>query len=181
MPWTPPLARRNLAHGNSFRHSEIVVESSESSLFLKRKLLLALSQSFFVAEPVERGVEQIPVQLGGSVFVGIREGGIYWEPWQCRDATQFAQGSSPGRCKSRGGNRRERVGRTASRDQFCVQQPKPLAAFFGVVFLDYALETPFVVEVLEKLIEETRVTCMMASAPSLVGAFGEVPGQGTIR
>src|ERR1035441_8750222 len=134
MSLTPPLARRNLAHGKSARHNEMVVESSESSLFLKRnfflrcpnpsssrnlasavknrssynlagrrsaehtselqslparrssdlreqfvletELLLALPQSFFVAEPGERGEEQILVQLGGPVFVGIGEGGF---------------------------------------------------------------------------------------------------------
>jgi hypothetical protein len=38
MGFGPPLARRNLAHGNIARHNEVVVESSESSLFLKRNL-----------------------------------------------------------------------------------------------------------------------------------------------
>jgi excinuclease ABC subunit A len=37
---TPPLAWRNLAQGNNSRHSEMVVESSDSGLFLKRNLAL---------------------------------------------------------------------------------------------------------------------------------------------
>ena len=36
----PPLGPANFAQGNSFRHSEIVVESSESSLFWKRNFFL---------------------------------------------------------------------------------------------------------------------------------------------
>src|ERR1035437_3812852 len=41
---------------------------------LETELLLARTQSFFVAEPGERGVEKILVQLGGPVFVGIGKG-----------------------------------------------------------------------------------------------------------
>src|ERR1035438_3769107 len=43
---------------------------------LETELLLALPQSFFVAEPGERGEEQILVQLGGPVLVGIGKGGF---------------------------------------------------------------------------------------------------------
>src|ERR1039458_998011 len=45
-------------------------------LVLEPELLLARSQPFFVAEPVERGVEQVLVQLGGPVFVGIGKSGF---------------------------------------------------------------------------------------------------------
>ena len=45
-------------------------------LVFEAELLFARAQSFFVAEPLERGVKQILVQLGGPVFVGIREGGF---------------------------------------------------------------------------------------------------------
>jgi len=45
-------------------------------LVFEAELLFARAQSFFVAEPLERGVKQILVQLGGPVLVGIREGGF---------------------------------------------------------------------------------------------------------
>ena len=72
---TPPLARRNLAHGNNVRQSEMVVESSESSLFLKRNLCLRAPEPLLFAEPRQRGQEQILEQGCRAVFVGIGQGG----------------------------------------------------------------------------------------------------------
>lgn len=54
----------------------MLVESKEEQLVLETELLLARPQPFFVAEPRERGVEQILIQLRGPVLVGVGEGGF---------------------------------------------------------------------------------------------------------
>ena len=56
---TPPLARRNLAHGNKDRQSEMVVESQAEQLILEAKLVLARAQPLLITEPRQRGKEQI--------------------------------------------------------------------------------------------------------------------------
>ena len=68
--------------GTALRHSEIVVESSGKQLVLETELLLALSQSFFVAEPVgKRGVEQIlDNDWAGRCSLAYERVDLYWEP-----------------------------------------------------------------------------------------------------
>ena len=73
---TPPLARRNLAQGNRVRHSEMVVESSESSLFLKRNLCWRPPSACCSRKRASSGPEQVLEQRGGTVLVGVGQGGV---------------------------------------------------------------------------------------------------------
>ena len=54
----------------------MVVESSDSSLFLKRNLRLRSPQPLFVAEPPEGRIKQLLIQRRGPMLVGIRQRGF---------------------------------------------------------------------------------------------------------
>jgi hypothetical protein len=71
----------------------MVVESRESNLFLKRNFFLRAPNPSSSAEPGERGIEQILVQLGGPVFVGIGEGGFVGG-FGDTEMNQFAQATA---------------------------------------------------------------------------------------
>src|ERR1022692_4168176 len=73
---TPPFARRNFAHGNISRHRLIVVESSDSSVCLKRNFRLRAPNPFSLAEPPERCREKFLIQLGGPPPIGISQRGF---------------------------------------------------------------------------------------------------------
>ena len=149
----------------------MVVESSESMLVLETELLLARPQSFFVAEPGERGVEQILVQLGGPVFVGIGEGGFVGG-FGDAEMDQFAQATAQAVA-----NLAQRIGVGELAEQHRDQLGPAAKAFgapFRVVFLDQRRELgPR--EMLEQLIEETRN--LYDGFAFLVGAFGEAPAR----
>ena len=130
----------------------MVVESSESSLFLKRNFFLRCPSPCFVAEPVERGVEQILEQLGGPVFVGIGKGGFIGS-LDDAEMNQFTQATAQAVA-----NLAERIGMSKlaeqHRDQLC-PAGKALGTPFCVVFLDQRRELGSR-KMLEQLIEETR-------------------------
>ena len=133
-------------------------------VLLKRNFFLRCPKSFFVAEPVERGVEQILVQLGGSVFVGIREGGFIGRVGNAGDAPVCPRQPRPlqiSRRDSAGASRQNSI------ETNCVQQPKPLAPF-SASFFRPALWNFRSREVLGQLIAKRLATCMMA-LPSLWG------------
>ena len=158
-PWEQLQAQRN---GGRIEGKQLVLET---------ELLLALPQSLFVAEAVQSGVEQILVQLGGPVFVGVREGGFI----RRLDDTkmhQFAQAAA-----QTVADFAERIGMGELAEQHRDQlgpAAKTLGGTFRVVFLDQRRELgPR--KMLEQLIEETRD--LYDDSAFLVGTFGEAPAK----
>ena len=148
---TPPLALRNLAHGNSPRHSVMVVESSDNSLFLKRNFCLREPQSFFVAESLQRRIKQILIQFRRPVFVGIGEGGLVGG-FADAEMNQFAQTTAQAIA-----DLAQRIGMSKLAEQHRDElRPavKALGAPFGTMLLDQRTELGSG-NMLEQLIEQT--------------------------
>src|ERR1035437_7619374 len=138
---------------------------------LETELLLALPQSFFVAGPGERGEEQILVQLGGPVLVGIGKGGFIGGLGDT-EMNQLAQATAQAVANLA---QRIGVGELAEQHRY---QLRPAAKTFGapfrIVFLDQRRELgPR--EMMEQLIQETRI--LYDGFAFLVGAFGEAPAK----
>jgi len=110
------------------------------------------SHSVFVAEPLERGVKQILVQLGGPVFVGIGKGGFVGG-FGDAEMNQLAQATAQAVANLAQGIG---VGELAEQHR---DQLRPAAKTFGapfrLVFLDQRSELgPG--KMLEQLIEQAR-------------------------
>ena len=153
----------------------MVVESRDSSLFLKRNLCLLPPSICCVAEPGRSGLEQILEQRGGAVFVGIGQGGAagrLGDP----EMNQLAQ--TAGQAVA---DLAQRIGAAELAEQHRDQlRPagKALGVTLGVVLLDQRGELrPR--KMLEQLIEQTRDLYDWIAL--LWAASGEAPGQGTAR
>ncbi len=153
----------------------MVVESRESSWFLKRNFFLRNPNPSSSRNLWQRGVKQILVQLGGPVFVGIGKGGFIGGLGDAQ-MNQFAQATAQAVA-----NLAQRIGVGELAEQHR-DQLRPAAKAFGapfrIVFFDQCCELrPG--KMLEQLIEQTRDLYDGFALPA--GCVWRSSGQGTIR
>src|SRR4051812_41892349 len=129
----------------------MVVESSDSSLFLKRNFRLRAPNPLFIAEALERRIKQLLIQLCGPVFISIREGGFVGR-FPDPEMNQFAQAATQTIA-----DLTQRVGMGELAEQHRHQLRPATEAFgapFGLVLLDQRSELG-ARKMLEQLIEQT--------------------------
>ncbi len=106
------LGRRNFAQGNISRHRLMVVQSNDSSLFLKRNVRLR-GPNPFCSRTVRARYRTAPHTTRRADADWHKPGRIYWVPCRSRDEP-VCPDNRPAHCRSRAGSQRAPVGRTAS-------------------------------------------------------------------
>jgi len=109
MRFDPALVRRNWAQGNSAKQREMVVESRESSGFLKRKVRLRTPMGCCVRKR-SRPCRTTPGKGRRGGVRWRRTRSTSWEPWRYPDAPA-CRDSNSNRCRFRARNRYGPAGR----------------------------------------------------------------------